>query len=97
MKKQTVPQAERSVTISLSDFTLEQICDYLELCHNKVVLSVDDLESSRPSIRDIKVTHPSDYIDTKDALREHLVQILGLGHYVSNQEIVSRVSEILEV
>ena len=80
--------------MKLSDFDPQDIINYVTDALDKVVLDPEDLPAdtcTSPHYR-----HPSNYIDTAPELREHLIDILGLGHYVSNDDIIRKVQEILQ-
>ena len=87
-------EREVEVEVDLDDFDEDEIVEYLEDKGYTVEYNGEPEATEPPRNR-----LPSHYtikrcFDNKE-LREHLLNIAGLGSYVSNEELVNRIKELL--
>lgn len=87
-------EREVEVEVDLDDFDEDEIVEYLEDKGYTVGYNGKP-EVPEPSRKRL----PSSYtikrcFDNKE-LREHLLNIAGMGSYVSNEELVNRIKELL--
>ena len=90
-------EREVEVEVDLDDFDEDEIVSYLEDKGYTVEYDgePEEQEQSEPSRKRL----PSHYsikrcFDSRE-LREHLLNLAGLGSYVSNDELVNRIKELL--
>lgn len=87
-------EREVEVEVDLDDFDEDEIVEHLEDKGYTVEYNGKP-EAPEPSRKRL----PSSYtikrcFDNKE-LREHLLNIAGMGSYVSNEELVNRIKELL--
>ena len=87
-------EREVEVEVDLDDFDEDEIVEYLE---DKGYTVEYDGKPEAPEPPRNRL--PSSYtikrrFDNKE-LREHLLNIAGMGSYVSNEELVNRIKELL--
>lgn len=78
-----------AIEINIGDFEEDEIIEYIE----DLGYTVTDSDG-RPAIE--PETPPAEILRFDSlALREHLISILGCGHYVTNNQIISLIKESL--
>lgn len=90
-------EREVEVEVDLDDFDEDEIVSYLEDKGYTVEYDGEPEEQENPNLREKRL--PSHYsikrcFDNRE-LREHLLNIAGLGSYVSNEELVNRIKDLL--
>ena len=90
-------EREVEVEVDLDEFDEDEIIDYLESKGYTVEYDGEPEEQEQPEPSRKRL--PSHYsikrcFDNRE-LREHLQNLSGLGSYVSNDELVNRIKELL--
>lgn len=87
-------EREVEVEVDLDDFDEDEIVEYLQ---DKGYTVEDNGEPEEPETPRNRLPYSYTIIRNFDnrQLREHLLNITGLGSYVSNEELVNRIKELL--
>ena len=90
-------EREVEVEVELDDFDEDEIVSYLE--DKGYIVEYDEEPEQQEQPAQSRKRLPSHYsikrcFDNRE-LREHLLNLAGLGSYVSNDELVNRIKELL--
>ena len=90
-------EREVEVEVDLDDFDEDEIVSYLE--DKGYIVEYDGEPEQQEQPEPSRKRLPSHYtikrcFDNRE-LREHLLNLAGVGSYVSNEELVNRIKELL--